>query len=239
MLRRLSHIRNCTLAATDGELGKVKDVYFDDYTWRARYIVVDTAAWLTGRRVVIPPSTVTGLDPASGRLSVALTMEQVEQSPGVDGSDGISRRDEEEWHRHFGLSGYWGAPQVNVPVAEEASAPAPRAASAPPEALLWSSSEITDYAVHSLDGDVGRIQDFLIDDAGWQFRYLVVLRSWLAGTETLLAPRQVAGMSLEDMKVYIAVTRDALLNAPVWDGAEPPSPAYEDTLSAHYGAVTA
>lgn len=39
--------------ATDGDIGKVVDLYFDDERWAIRYLVVDTGGWLTGRKVLI------------------------------------------------------------------------------------------------------------------------------------------------------------------------------------------
>jgi len=43
------------LAASDGEIGQVKDFYFDDQNWVMRYLVVDTGSWLSGRKVLISP----------------------------------------------------------------------------------------------------------------------------------------------------------------------------------------
>ena len=49
----MSQLKNFTLAAADGEIGRVRDLYIDDETWTVRYLVLDTGNWLPGRRVLI------------------------------------------------------------------------------------------------------------------------------------------------------------------------------------------
>jgi len=46
MIRSADSLKSCTIGATDGEVGDVKDVYFDDERWVIRYLVVDTGEWL-------------------------------------------------------------------------------------------------------------------------------------------------------------------------------------------------
>ena len=43
------------VVAADGELGKVKDIYFEDKEWRVQYLVVDTGSWPFGESVLISP----------------------------------------------------------------------------------------------------------------------------------------------------------------------------------------
>ena len=51
------------LRATDGEIGHVRDFYFDDKTWTIRYLVADTGGWLTDRQVLISPHALGHLYP--------------------------------------------------------------------------------------------------------------------------------------------------------------------------------
>ncbi|WBX80092.1 PRC-barrel domain-containing protein [Virgibacillus salarius] len=41
-----SELKNYKIHASDGVMGKVKDLYFDDNKWAIRYAVVDTRKWL-------------------------------------------------------------------------------------------------------------------------------------------------------------------------------------------------
>ena len=51
----ISSMIGYAIRATDGDLGKVNEFYFDDQTWTIRYIVVETGNWLSGRKVLISP----------------------------------------------------------------------------------------------------------------------------------------------------------------------------------------
>ena len=55
MLRKASAIRGYAIAASDGRLGTASDFLFDDARWLARWLVVDTGDWLSGRKVLLPP----------------------------------------------------------------------------------------------------------------------------------------------------------------------------------------
>jgi sporulation protein YlmC with PRC-barrel domain len=78
MLRGISDLRRFTIAATDGNLGSVRDLYFDDRSWAVRYLVVDAGPRLPGRRLFVSPIAVRGSDPTTLRLG--LSMRQVETS---------------------------------------------------------------------------------------------------------------------------------------------------------------
>ena len=53
MLRSMKDLENFTISATDGEIGHLKDFYFDDDAWVVRYLVVDAGSWLSSRKVLI------------------------------------------------------------------------------------------------------------------------------------------------------------------------------------------
>jgi sporulation protein YlmC with PRC-barrel domain len=78
MMRGISDLKRFTIVATDGNLGSVSDLYFDDRSWAVRYLVVDAGPWLPGRRLFVSPISVRSSDPATLRLG--LSMRQVEIS---------------------------------------------------------------------------------------------------------------------------------------------------------------
>lgn len=43
------------LVAADGELGKVKDIYFEDREWGVQYLVVDTGSWPFNEKLLVLP----------------------------------------------------------------------------------------------------------------------------------------------------------------------------------------
>jgi len=78
MSYRLDQWLGWPIAASDGEIGRIKDVYFDDHRWTVRYWVVDTGDWLGGRRVLIPAITVQSIDRDEHVVHVRLNKQQVE-----------------------------------------------------------------------------------------------------------------------------------------------------------------
>jgi hypothetical protein len=97
MLRSIKQVYGNTLGAPDGEIGQVKDFYFDDQNWTIRYLVVDTGLWLPGRQVLISPHSVGRLDHAERVLRVNLTRKQIENSPSIESHKPVSRQYEEEY----------------------------------------------------------------------------------------------------------------------------------------------
>jgi hypothetical protein len=55
MLIEAKTLQGYKLESLDGEIGQVKEFYFDDRHWAIRYLIADTGSWLTGRQVLISP----------------------------------------------------------------------------------------------------------------------------------------------------------------------------------------
>ena len=109
MLRNASAIKGYAIAANDGRLGTVSDFLFDDTSWLVRWLVVDTGNWLSGRKVLLPPSVLGQLDPSGREFAVALTMQQVKDSPDIDTERPVSRQIETNIYDYYGWHPYWGA----------------------------------------------------------------------------------------------------------------------------------
>ena len=58
MMNSIGHLVGSTITASDGEIGRIKQAFFDDQTWTVRYLVVDTGSWLSEREVLISPYSV-------------------------------------------------------------------------------------------------------------------------------------------------------------------------------------
>jgi hypothetical protein len=95
------------LAALDGDIGHVKDFYFDDETWVIRYLVADTGSWLPGRLVLLSPYAFGALDQDAKTLHVKLQKLQIENSPSIDSHRPVSRQWEVEYYGYYGWPSYW------------------------------------------------------------------------------------------------------------------------------------
>ena len=82
MKRSLKSLLGYTLGAIDGEIGKIKEFYFDDETWTIRYLIVDTGNWLSGRKVLLSPEALLSKHWDAEVLPVNLTKEKEPQTRG-------------------------------------------------------------------------------------------------------------------------------------------------------------
>lgn len=69
----------------------------------------------------------------------------------------------------------------------------------------------------SLDGEIGHVDDFIIDDETWTIRYLVVdTRNWLEGKKVLVSPQWIERVSWSESKIHVNLPLDAIKEAPVY-----------------------
>ena len=94
MLNTAKTLKGYTLGSLDGDIGKVKEFYFDDLHWTIRYLVADTGNWLIDRQVLISPHALAAVDKEAQNIAINLTKKQIEDSPPLDSDKPVSR--------HFG-----------------------------------------------------------------------------------------------------------------------------------------
>lgn len=254
MLRSFQTLRGFALAAADGEIGKVREFYFDDKSWTVRYFVIETGSWFFGKRVLIAPGALGEVDPQGHTIGVRLTQEQVRQAPPWDSEKPVARQHEAALHQHYGWDPYWifpGAyPGVGMTLptsvlqpdtfadenaaAAESSEPADERPTGDPH--LRSSAEVTGYTIHAEDREeAGRVHDFVLDDEAWRVRYLIAdAGKWLVGKSVLFAPEWVEEISFPQKEIFVNLTRSAIKDAPAFDPQASVSRAFEQKLHEHY-----
>ena len=107
MLNNIKELYGSRLAALDGDLGHVKDFYFDDKAWVVRYLVADTGAWLAERLVLISPHAFGRFNQGGKVMQINLTRAQVEKSPPIEAHRPVSRQYEIAYYRYYGWPAYW------------------------------------------------------------------------------------------------------------------------------------
>lgn len=238
-LRSFKDLEGYRILATNGDIGKVCDFFFDDEFWALRYLVVDTGRWLPSRKVLLLPSVLEKPNRSERRFAVVLTREQVKNSPGVDTDKPVSRQHEIELHVYYGwpfywtASGTWPAPMMPVPLVE----PPPHETGEAGNPHLRSVREIIGYGVEARDSQVGQVEDFIADDETWTIRYLVVdTRDWLGGRKVLVSPEWITGpIRWADRTVKLIMTGENIKNSPEFDPGAPVSREYESKLYDFYG----
>jgi len=226
MLRSIKQLYGDKLGGSDGEIGHVKDFYFDDRNWAIRYLVADTGSWLPGRQVLLSPYSLGRLDQAERVLRVNLTRKQIEDSPSIDMHKPVSRQYEEAYYQYFGWPYYWrgdglwgmsGFPILDLPATPLPSEMGAASESQPErqDAHLRSTQAVHGYQLKSDGKIVGHICDFMVDAGSWGIAQLVVRTGHrLSGKEVLVEVKNVSGVSYEESTVFADLTGGAINKSP-------------------------
>jgi hypothetical protein len=73
MLLKAKELKGFSLKSIDGDIGSASEFFFDDQYWTIRYLVANTASWLSGKKVLISPYSLTGVNKDYQELAVELT----------------------------------------------------------------------------------------------------------------------------------------------------------------------
>ena len=230
MLDKAKTLVGYKLQSLEGEIGKVKDLYFDDRDWTIRYLVADTGEWLVSRQVLISPHSLAGVDRDQGSITVKLTKDQIEHSPTLNRDKPVSRQFERAYLGFYGLPMYFGFEPKRVKAGNSAQTGKKRG-----DPDLRSTNDVSGHHVEASDGEIGHVEDFLIDDETWAIRYLIVdTRDWLPGRRVLISPRWIERVSWSEKQVVVDLPREAIRQAPEYTDGEAVTRDQESALHRHY-----
>ena len=219
MKRLVEDLQGDTIVAADGEIGSLSDAYFDDERWTLRYFVIDTGRWLPGRKVLIAPQSVAQAEGDVMRLE--LSRGEVERAPGIDADPPVStllrQAHEARYGYPYGGPFLWGAPMVAAPPLATGPVDRERAEQAEKRAEkshLRASSEVVGCRIQATDGEIGHVEDFVVDDESWAITDMVVdTRNWLPGKNVLVPPSAISGIDWERSTVNVRLSRSELKRA--------------------------
>ncbi len=251
MQRSVKSLIGYTMGATDGEIGKVKEFYFDDKTWMIRYVIVETGNWLSGRKVLISPVSLLKADSDSEVLSVNLTREQIKNSPDIDTEKPVSVQQEMELYNYYPWGNYWGGslwgggigttgmmmgPSIPVEEAVGAEYNAAPGTEGDGNPHLRSTDTVKGYNIRANDGAIGDVEDFIIDDSSWKIDFMVVdTGNWFPGKKVLISPKWIKQVEWETSSVVVNASVEKVKNSPEFDSHQPINEKYTETLYDYYG----
>ncbi len=229
MQRSINSLSGFTIGATDGEIGKVKEFYFDDETWAIRYLVIETGNWFFNKKVLIAPQALLAPDWENKNFPVNLTKEQIKNSPDIDTDKPISRQQEIELYGHYPWRSYWGNgffaggfggyPGLFPIVDEEMIQETDTSDNHDDEDThLRSTESISGYHIHATNGDIGHVKDFNIDVETWKITDLVIdTHNWIGGHKVLILVWHVKEIQWENSKVMLDISKEYLKDCPVFN----------------------
>lgn len=250
MKRKIKSLIGFTIGATDGEIGKVKEFYFDDKTWTIRYLIVETGSWLFGRKILLSPQALLTPDWENEVFPVNLTMDQIKGSPEIDTEKPVSRQQEMELYGYYPWGTYWGGglwaggmgtsgmmvqPTVPLEQAIEHEEIANRAETSE-DPHLRSTDNVTGYNIKATDGEIGDVEDFMINDKTWTIDFIEVdTGNWFPGKKVLVSPKWIREINWDASSVVVNATEEQVKNSPEYVPSKELMESYEANLNNYYG----
>jgi len=239
MLIKGNSLKGYKLQSLDGEIGKVQEFYFDDRFWTIRYLVADSGNWLTGREVLISPYALGSVSKETQHLAVHLTKKQIEDSPALSTDQPVSKQFEEAYYLYYGWPTYWGGsnmwgayPYLTPERAEWLKSTGIEEGW---DRSLRSTRRVSGYHIQATDGEVGHVEDFIIEDETWAIRYLVIdTRNWWPGRKVLVSTKWIERVSWSESKIFFNISRESIKQAPEYTEESLLTRDYETRLHRHY-----
>ena len=239
MLNQAKTLNGYKLNSLDGEIGKIKEFYFDDHYWTIRYLVAETGSWLIDRQVLISPYALAAVNKDAQNIAINLTKKQIENSPSLDSDKPVSRQFEESYYGYYSWPMYWAGSEMwgyypYIPRNDEKPLQTNK------EEKTWdphlrSTRAVTGCAIQAMDGEIGHVDDFIIDDETWAIRYLIIdTGNWWSGKMVLVSPRWIKRISWSEANVYVDLSRATIKQSPEYKHGTPLSREYEADLHRHY-----
>ena len=239
MLNKAKTLKGYKLNGLDGEIGTVKEFYFDDRHWTIRYLVADTGNWLLERQVLISPYALANVNKEEQYIAIDLTKKQIEDSPSVDTHKPVSRQFEEAYYGYYGWPMYWSDqyiwgtypnierdPKKWIKHTQDEKAWDPH---------LSSTYDVSGHDIQAIDGEIGHVEDFIIDDETWEIRYLIIdTGDWWPGKKVLVSPKWIERVSWNESKIFVNLLRETIKQSPEYTEESLLTRDYETGLHRHY-----
>ncbi|WP_067727689.1 PRC-barrel domain-containing protein [Oceanobacillus damuensis] len=183
MLFYTSELKNYNIDATDGELGKIKDLYFEENSWAIHYASIDTRKWLPGRKVLLSPSSFIQVNEKDKKLEVDYDKETIRNSPDVPEDSSVSGENKRRIDEYYGWGSNLSDPVLygggQIATVNVRTPPEPDTAEGipdpdEPEHDLRSEEDTIGFRVHANNGRLGNVADFIYDEEFWKIAYVVV-----------------------------------------------------------------
>jgi uncharacterized protein YrrD len=239
MLIKAKTLKGYKLNSLDGEIGKVKEFYFDDQHWAIRYLVAETGNWLMDRQVLISPYALVAVIREEQHIAIDLTKKQIEDSPSLNSDKPVSRQFEQAYYGYYGWPIYWGGAYMWGPYPylerDREKWKKSNQGGKTWDPHLRSTQDVSDHHIQATDGEIGHVEDFIIDDEAWAIRYLIInTRNWWPGKKVLVSPQWIERVSWDESKVFVNLSRETIKHSPEYTEESLLTRDYETGLYRHY-----
>lgn len=244
-------LKGFSINAMDGKAGKLKDILFDDHSYKVRYFVIDTSSWLPGRKILLSPEAVDKVDYDNSVIFFKLTKDTIENSPPLSDHLPVSKQHEQSltqyysWAPYAISTGWFPYPAYTIPndsvgyasdlypsnwinLSENKERNFDR--------YLRSCEEICGYKISSIDEEkFGEVSNIIFIEKSWLLIDLVLSSNrWLPGGKNFAcSPMFVESFNEYERELRVSMTKKMMLDSPEYK-FENYGEQYRESLLNHY-----
>lgn len=242
MLRHANSLVGYDLKTSSSESGKVVAVFFDEDSWKLRYLVVEGGKWLSYRNVLLSFEALESIDDDNENIFVSVDGKSVIESPDLKTELPISRGAELLLAKYWNWTPYWTKellpPYINRNISAEAGRESKEATEkrAQKESRLRSVEEVTGYSVHARNGGSGHVASLVYNESDHAIRYILVdTRKWFGGREVLVPIEKIEKVSWSSNEFVLEPPAEQIKSAPEYESLAAVSNEFEQRIREHFG----
>lgn len=241
MLRSMKSLIGYQLNGHDGSLGRVVDLQFDDESWRLRHVAVKEKGLWRPRIVFVDSSVLDEVQTLASCVYVSATKDKIENNHDLGSTNPVCVQKRREQPGQY----------VCVPCFEPALGVPPLSLSFVPrekneneethheeDPHLRSFAEVSRYSIEAVDASAGRLEDFMLDDADWVIRLMIVNTGrWFSGRQVVLPVDCINQISWDEKKISIPLRKSMVEEAPLFDPEFPVNDKIERCQYDYHGRL--
>ncbi len=105
--------------------------------------------------------------------------------------------------------------------------------------MLNKANDLNGYTLNSLDGEIGKVEEFYFDDKYWTIRHLVAnTGNWLTGRHVLIPPYALGVIDGKEEQIAVNLSKKQIEDSPSLESDKPVSRQFEEGLYGYYGYPT-
>jgi stress response protein YsnF len=189
--------------------------------------------------VLISPYALIAVNRDAQNVEIDLTKKQIEDSPALKTDKPVSRQFEEKYYGYYRWPTYWRGSNpwgsYAFIIRDRDKWNQSNQGHKEWDHHLRSTLAVNDYKVQASDGELGHIDDFVLDDETWAIRYLIVnTGNWWSGKKVLISTQWIKRVSWSDSKVFVDLARESVKKSPEYTEDSALTRDYEIGLHQHY-----
>ncbi|MCB9224435.1 MAG: PRC-barrel domain-containing protein [Crocinitomicaceae bacterium] len=220
------------------EIGTVTDILFDDKKWVCRYFEISPINSSPEERILLPIPLVISINWTQDKIEYLLREIKLIKAPRIKEKEIISRKFELDLANHFKTRKYWEtryidsmpnptrwAPERVIFIDQEYHNRIPRKSIKADDdhSSVRRLSQITQFDAYANNGEIGKLNDLIIDYKDWKIISAVIRIYTLQDIkkDVLVATQLISEISYPDKGVILDLKRDEIIRSPEFSESTP------------------